>query len=276
MKTLGAIWAIALAVLVVSSVDASIIDFKSLAIDFKDGADASAKATWSEPDILTISDGGLGWDGDAPASRDGWIQSVPMALGLSWRPTSAVSVRVSIQPGPLEVVLKNGEKSTPYAGDVYVRYSPDRVHWSTWQALEASEPQSDAEKQTSGRHFRGLVRVPHSERDQYGKLLSEYSRLDVPWKSDEDAAVRWILEREPRFFAKQLPFIGYVQFRYEAGFHGGQRIESFRADVRYGMSGLHSPPQDPDAYKDRESSPWSFRAGQAEKRAEPSDSAESR
>ena len=269
MKTLEAIPAIAVAVLVASSAQASILDFKSLAIDFTNPADARDKATWSEPDKLTVSTNGLGWDGEAASSRDGWIQTIPLALGLSWRPPYAVSVRVSVHPKPTEFVLNNGQKSTPYAGDVYVRYSTDLLHWSTWQVLQTSEPQSNTEKQNPGRHFSGTVRVPYSERDEYGKLISEYARLDVPWQSDEDAAVRWILEKEPDFFAKQLPFIGYVQFRYEAGFYGGQRIASFKADVSYGMSGLHSAPKDKDAYKDRDSTPWSFRAKQKEENAEP-------
>ena len=269
MKTLEAIPAIALAVLVVSSAEASILDFKSLAIDFTNAADAKAKATWSEPDKLAVSTNGLGWDGEAASSRDGWIQSVPLALGLSWRPPYAVSVRVSVHPKPTELVLNSGQKSTPYAGDVYVRYSPDLLHWSTWQVLQPSEPQSNTEKQNPGRHFSGTVRVPYSDREEYGMLISEYARLDVPWKSDEDAAVHWIPEKAPDFFAKQLPFIGYVQFRYEGGFYGGQRIQSFKADVSYGMSGLHSSPKDKDAYKDRDSRPWSFRAEQTKKDAEP-------
>jgi len=269
MKTQRAILAIALAGLVASSSGASILDFKSLAIDFTNATDAAAKATWSEPDKLTVSINGLGWDGEAASSRDGWIQTIPLALGLSWRPPYTVSVRVTIQPKPSQFVLNSGQKSTPYAGDVYVRYSPDLHHWSTWQVLQAAEPQSDAEKQNPGRHFRGSVRVPHSERDEYGRLISEYARLDVPWRSDEDAAVRWILEREPDFFAKQLPFIGYVQFRYEGGFHGGQRITLFKADVSYGMSGMHSAPKDKDAYKDRDSQPWSFRGEPTKKDAEP-------
>jgi len=269
MKIQRTILAIALAGLVASSAGASILDFKSLAIDFTNATDAKAKATWSEPEKLTISTNGLGWDGEAASSRDGWIESVPLALGLSWRPPYAVSVRVSVHPKPTEVVLNSGQKSTPYAGDVYVRYSPDLQHWSTWQVLQPGEPQSNAEKQNPGRHFIGTVRVQYSERDQYGKLMSEYARLDVQWKSDEDAAVRWILDKEPDFFAKQLPFIGYVQFRYEAGFYGGQRVTSFKADVSYGMSGMHSAPKDKDAYKDRDSRPWSFRAEQAKKDAEP-------
>lgn len=256
--------------LVASTATASILDFKSLAIDFTNASDAKAKASWSEPDKLTVGTNGLGWDGEAASSRDGWIQTIPLALGLSWRPPYAVSVRVSVHPKPTEFVLNSGQKSTPYAGDVYVRYSPDLLHWSTWQVLQTSEPQSNAEKQNPGRHFSGTLRVPYSEREEYGKLISEYARLDVSWKSDEDAAARWILEKEPDFFAKQLPFIGYVQFLYEAGFYGGQRITSFKADVSYGMGGMHSAPKDKNAYKDRDSRPWSFKTEQNEKDAEPS------
>lgn len=269
MKAQRTILAIALAGLVASSADASILDFKSLAIDFTNASDAEAKATWSEPDKLAVATNGLGWDGEAASSRDGWIQTIPLALGLSWRPPYAVSVRISIHPKCTEFVLNSGQKSTPYAGDAYVRYSPDLRHWSTWQVLQPSEPQSNAEKQNPGRHFSGAIRIPYVEREEYSRLISEYSRLDVPWKSDEDAAVRWIIEKEPDFFAEQLPFMGYVQFRYEAGFYGGQRIISFKADVSYGMSGMHSAPKDKDAYKDRDSRPWSFRPEQTKKAAEP-------
>ncbi|HCS50747.1 MAG TPA: hypothetical protein DIW81_04015 [Planctomycetaceae bacterium] len=256
--------------LVASTATASILDTKSLAIDFTDINDARAKATWSKPDLITIDRNGLGWDGESASSRDGWIQTTPLALGLSWRPPLAVSVRVSIHPKPSEFFLNNGQKSIPYGGNVYVRYSPDLKHWSTWQVLQASEPQGYEKDQNPGRHFISSVRVPNSERDRYGKLLSEYAKLDVQWKSDEDAVVRWILEKEPDFFATQLPFIGYIQFQYEAGFYGGQRITSFKANVSYGMSGIHSLPKDNDAYKGRCSRSWSFNANQTPEDTEPS------
>ena len=269
LKHRKAIPAVAIAMFVAVSAEAAIFGSKMLEIDFTDVADARAKATWSEPEKLTVSTKGLGWDGEAASSRDGWIQSDSLALGLSWRPPQGVSVRVSVYPKPTEFVRNSGQKSTPYAGDVYIRYSPDLLHWSTWQVLQTGEPQSDTEKQNPGRHFSGTVRVPYSERAEYGKLISEYSTLDVPWKSDEDAAVRWILEQEPDFFARQLPFIGYVQFRYEARFYGGQRIRSFKAEVSYGMGGLHLAPKDENVYEQRDAKPWSFKAGNVEKEAEP-------
>lgn len=246
--------------LFISSPLASIIEFKELDIDFTDINEAAAKATWSKPDILTITSNGLGWDGEPASMRDGWIHTVPMALGLSWRPPFAVSVRVSIHPEMEEITLGNGQVTTPYQGDVYVRYSPDAMYWSTWQVLQPDDSQTSTSIQNPGRHFSGTLRVPYSEREEYQILLQKYADLDVPWRSDEDAAVRWILQSDPDFFERGTPFIGYIEFLYEGSFHGTQRITSFRAEVTYGMSGLHYAPDNDDIYEDRDSRPWSFRA----------------
>ena len=191
---------------------AVILGGNQVKIDFTNAVDAETKATWSEPEKITVSKDGLGWDGEGAASRDGWIQTKPLALGLSWRPTYAITVRTTIHPPPREFTLKNGQKDTSDAGDVYVRYSPDLKHWSSWQVLQRAEPQSIEEKRNPGRHYRGTIRVPYRERDEYSKLVYEYSRLDVPWTSDEEAAVQWILNRDPEFFAKHIPFIGYAEF----------------------------------------------------------------
>lgn len=248
-----------LGTIAVTASQATIVDTKQLQIDFTRLADAANKATWSEPEHLTVSEEGLGWDGETAALRDGWIQTKPLALGLSWRPPFALSVRVTIEPKPREFTLKNGQTTTPYEGDVYLRYSPDRVHWSNWEALNhAAGPQTD--RDASGRTYTATVRVPYRVRDEYSHRLSDFSKLDVPWKSDEEAAVRWILDTEPDFFARQIPFIGYVEFLYEGSFHGGQRVRSFNAQVSYGMSGLHAAPRDETVYKDRDSTPWRFQA----------------
>ncbi len=257
MKIHCTIAMIALLTLFISSPLASIIDFKELDIDFTDTTDAAAKATWSDPDILTITTNGLGWDGEPASLRDGWIHTVPMALGISWRTPSAISIRVSIEPQIEVITLDNGQVTTPYQGDVYVRYSPDTMHWSTWQVLGPGDQQNSTLIQIPGRHFSGTIRVPYIEMVEYRQMLQKYAELDVPWRSDEEAAVRWILENDPGFFEKQIPFIGYIEFLYEGSFHGGQRITSFRAEITYGMSGLHYAPENDD-YGDRDSRPWSF------------------
>jgi hypothetical protein len=241
---------------------AVILDSKQISIAFTNAADARAKATWAEPGQLTVSSEGLGWDGEGAASRDGWIQTRPLALGLSWRPTSAISVRAVIQPPPREFTLSNGQKSRGDAGDMYVRYSPDLKHWSSWQALQRAEPLSIGEQKTPGRYYSGTIHVPNRERNDYNQLISEYSRMDVPWKSDEEAAVKWILNREPDFFAKHIPFIGYAEFLYEGEFRGSQRIQFLKVEVSYGMGGLHSLPRDEAVYSNRDV-PWRFEAGES-------------
>jgi hypothetical protein len=90
--------------------------------------------------------------------------------------------------------------------------------------------------------------------------VQDYAKQDVPWKSDEEAAVRWILGKQPDFFAKHLPFIGYVQLRYELGFWGGQRIGSLKADISWGVGGMHSAPRDAGADRPGEMSAWRFKA----------------
>ncbi|MBN2362967.1 hypothetical protein JXL83_02420 [candidate division WOR-3 bacterium] len=231
---------------------ASILDYKSLEIDFTDSTDALEKASWSELGAFNVTDEGLGWDGEAASSYSSWIKTVPLALGLSWRPPYAVSVRVTIQPEPESFILNSGDTSKPFEGDVYVRYSTDLKNWSSWQVLQRSETPN------SGRFFSGTVQVPYIERETYSLLVSEYSKFDVPWRSDEDAAVRWILSLDGHFFERQIPFIGYVEFLFENSFFGGQRISSFKAEITYGMSGLHVPPKDMDTYEIRNSTPWSF------------------
>ena len=81
----------------------------------------------------------------------------------------------------------------------------------------------------------------------------------MPWKGDEEAAVRWILNRDPKLFEKQLPFIGYVEFLFERGFYGGQRIKSLEVFVGYAISGAVVAPRDPGLHIGHEG-PWKFKA----------------
>ncbi|OPL18333.1 MAG: hypothetical protein AVO35_05670 [Candidatus Aegiribacteria sp. MLS_C] len=235
----------------------SILDFRVLEIDLTDAA-AGSSCTWSDPELITVTPEGLGWEGDPVSLRDGWLLTVPMPLGLSWRPPSSVSICVTMLPEAREVELDNGQTFMPYPGEVFVRYSPDTEHWSTWQVLRQGPDPSRGGLDGSGTHFHGSVAVPMIQRDAYAVLLREYAGMKVPWRSDEDAACRWITESDPDFFSDNLPFIGYLQFLYEGSFHGNRRITGFRAEVFYGISGLHYAPEDESVYADRDTLPWSY------------------
>ena len=243
---------------------ATIGAFKQLKIDFTNPADTTQKAIWSEADKLTITKNGLGWDGENASCRDGWIQTKPIAIGYSLRTPYAVSVRIAIHPLPVMLTLNSGQQYTPDGGDIYVRYSPDLKNWSSWQVLQRTKPQSIQEKKNPGRLFRGTIKVPYVERNEYMKLLQNYSKRDVPWKSDEEAAVRWILSKKTDFFSKHIPFIGYLEFMFEGQFHGSQRLKSFNADISYAMDGMHYAPKDKKAYQQRDI-PWRFQADKATK-----------
>src|SRR4051812_23032905 len=86
------------------------------------------------------------------------------------------------------------------------------------------------------------LRVPYREGTQYGELREKYMRRDdVAWGSDEEALVKEIVGRDPKFFQKSLPFMGYLQFLYEGRLKGGDRITSLQVDVPWAVSGMHSP-----------------------------------
>lgn len=222
-----------------------ISDSAKYVLDLTDPKDGPRKAKWSSPDQISITREGLGWGvpGDE-GTRDFWLEtSKPIGLGLSWRPPSEALIRVVIrQPGK--------------DGLLYARYSPDGKCWSTWQPLSEVKP----DKEGAVQEFRGKLRVPYRETEHYDKLRLEYARReDVPWASDEEALVTELLKGSPSFFEKGIPFIGYVQFLYEAQLEGGRRIRSLEAEVAWQISEKHHSPKDKKT-RDGRDGPWRFLA----------------
>ncbi|MHC4407072.1 MAG: hypothetical protein ACYTG0_46255 [Planctomycetota bacterium] len=242
----------------------AILSESSLTIDFTDSRDATRKAEWSDPELVTPTEEGLGWDGTPNSNRDAWIRTRPIGVGLSWRPLTRAHVSVTITPEARAVSQSNIEA----LGDVYVRFSPDLKNWSDWQAL-TSRPKPVGKPVKEGdppravpmtRTYSGQIGVPRLAQEAYQKLLREYAKLDAPWKSDEEAAVRWILQRDPEFFKNHLPFVGHVQFLYETQLHGGRRLGRFEARLPWVVSGQHHEPRDQSLYKNRDDIPWRFQA----------------
>lgn len=242
--------------LVVAPAFGAIFSNNSHEIDFTRTKEAKDKSSWSAD--LDINDKGLGWDGAVDTSRNGWIQTTPIATGLWWRPLTAVNVEVSLDPAPQPFQLANGQTITPSGSNVFARYSPDRKNWSTWQPLIAVQPPDGSTP--SKNIFRGFLSVPEREREEYVSLLDAYRKMDVDWASDEEAAVKWILEKHPRFFERTLPFIGYVEFLVESPFHGGQRITSLRANIPFGVGGTSAIPKNPLYKKYQHNGAWRFEA----------------
>lgn len=227
-----------------------------LSIDLTKLEEAQSKADWFPK--LKVTPEGLGFDGPASETVDGWLQTKPMGVGLSWRPPTSVRLNVVIKPEAKSIKLDNGQTFTPFAGRVFARYSADFEHWSSWQALKQD---SSASTNSSERIFSGDLTVPQRDRQSYSAHLSDYSRLDVPWGSDEEAAVKWIVQTDPKFFEHNLPFIGYVEFMFEAPFQGSRRITSFDATIDYVVGGFHQIPKDKTVKEqERDTIPWRYKA----------------
>lgn len=232
---------------------------KSFVLDFTRPEEARQKATWTDSRAFSLSSEGLGFSGAENTRRDLTVETTELvAIGWSWRPVTGVTITAKIEP-PGE--FQFGDRSVTYPhGSIFARYSPDGKYWSSWQNLQRQEPKDRANPQQV---YRGTLHVPRKEREPYERLLREYSRMDVPWSSDEEAAVRWILVSDPQFFAKSIPFVGYVQFLFETSLHGGQRVKRIHVDMTYGAGGLHAPPRDETVYKTRQG-PWRLRAEREE------------
>ncbi len=227
-------------------------------IDLTKPAVAKEKATWGPAERIDITDEGLGWDGMENSSYDGWILTAPVAVGLSWRPLPSFSVQVEMPFSAKEEAWAKDGKYPGWPGNLFARFSPDGVHWSTWQAM------AQADGQRGRRKYAGELGAPERERIEYLHYLREYQKLDVPWKSDEEALVAWILKKEPDFFAHHLPFVGYVQLLWEGSFRGGRRFPSLTMSTGFGISGAHYPARDSEAQRDRHG-PWRFKAPQTGK-----------
>jgi hypothetical protein len=209
-------------------------------LDLSKPKEAAKKAEWSDPDKIKATGEGLGWgDRNDKGWRDVWLQTVPIGIGYSWRPASAASIKATVEGAGAD-------------GQLYARYSADGKHWTTWQHIDAADKAPGV--------YRGTLRVPYREAARYQRLRREYElRDDVPWCSDEEALVKDLLKREPKFFEKTTPFIGYVQFLYETQLDGGQRMKGLKVEARWFLGGLHHAPKNPAAQKGRDV-PWRFKA----------------
>ena len=194
-----------------------------LDIDFTNEKDAAAKVEWPDKEHFTVAPAGLGWDGGASSSRDFHFITQPVAIGWSWRPTSGATLEVKMTPAPEPIKLDNGQIFTPFPGMLFVRYSPDLKNWSSWQEVSMDYKLLQEKHELS---FQTQLGVPNLERKEYVELLQKYMRMDVPWGSDENAAVKWILTNDPAFFQRHIPFIGYIQFLYENTLYGNQHLKA--------------------------------------------------
>ncbi len=107
---------------VATTCPAPILNFDKLTIDFTSEKDAQSKAEWSIPDGK-IDNNGIGCE-QKMYSRS-WIETKPLPIGLSWRPTSGAEITVKISPPPLKAV-------TPTEGE--------QKKLSRWRCVRSLQP----------------------------------------------------------------------------------------------------------------------------------------
>jgi hypothetical protein len=222
-----------------------------LKVDFTVERAAITNVVWAGLG-LNVTTNGLGWDGERNDIHNFWVQSIPVAIGTAWRPAESCNVRMKMNFADSNDQFRfdnpyKEQQSTHAASCIqfYVRYSPDKLHWSTWQALDAQ--------------LQGLIDVPDVARVEYNNLLGDYAKQNVPWSSDEEAAAKWILQGQPDFFEKHIPFVGYVQFRGEGWIAGGQRIKQIEMALSWDVSGMATAPSRPNEVNEH-NGPWRFDA----------------
>jgi hypothetical protein len=238
-------------------VNASMLGFRSLELDFRKHAEVQQRVTWSHADKINLTTEGLKFIGEPSTSAGFSLETSELfALGFSWRPVRGATISALISPPPKPVRLASGAIVYPPLDKFFVRYSPDAKHWSSWQLLV---PQKLDTAGNAIWRFQGQILIPEKETTSYDEKLQEYRHLDVAWPGDEHAAVEWIVKNDPQFFEKHLPFIGYLQFLFETSLPGGQAIEKINIDVSYAVGGIFSAPKDKRIYQDRDNTPWNFK-----------------
>lgn len=215
---------------------------------------------WMPHDKVKQNGDGLVFENPAPNTAvDFHLLTKAYPIGLSWRPTCGANLDVELSPLGKKTEY-NGMTLHPSFYTVYVRYSPDMKNWSSWHAMQDKHRDWEARNKAGSYQYDIRLQIPHKERQAYNDYYGQYMKMDVPWQSDEEAAVKWILTQEPDFFKKHIPFIGYVQFLCETSIRANQPLSEIKIGIGWGVGGLHSIPKDESVYKNRGNIPWRFKA----------------
>jgi hypothetical protein len=178
--------------------------------------------TWSPS--VSLKDGGL-FAEKLPSNRSAevWVQSQPVSAGMSWRPPTSATIRLEVEAGAEDFTYLNA----------YFRYSCDRVHWSTWYNLRSPKPQPGVVASV----YESDLSIPRMAQEQYHAKMREWWKTNPAWSSDEHELSLWIISQDADFFARELPFLGYVQVRIE-GETRGLQLKSMTVNVNASVSGL--------------------------------------
>lgn len=178
----------------------------SATLDFVD-ANEPEGATWAatlQPSVagLFITSNDVSEQG---VLVENWIQSPPVPASMSWRLPSVATFTVDLRGEDLD-----GVSPIPATVRAYLRFSMDKVNWSTWYHMP--RPVTGT---TAHRVYSLAKQLPTVSRVEYGRLRSEWIGTSPTWTADNHEFFVWLAENHPDYFENEFPFIGYVQVRIE-------------------------------------------------------------
>jgi hypothetical protein len=207
------------------------------------------EVTWSAGFLLK-EDGLKTETFPANQSRDVWIQTHAFPIGMSWRPPTSTSFKIYFDGSVSET-----DPSFPIEPRIYIRYSCDKTNWSTWYNTNTK----DKKTEEGLKIYEVSISLPQAAVEKYNKLKLEWWKTKPAWSSDEHEFCEWLIKKFPDFFAKEFPFIGYVQIRLEKfSVSASQTIKSLTVEYGGAVSGLSSPPNDKSKVRKNTGDKWFF------------------
>jgi hypothetical protein len=239
---------------------------QTVEIDFTVQTNATSQATWSNSENIKCTKAGLQLQApERPYLSDAervWIETNPIPVGFSWEPLHGLKLFVTELPSFKDGKKENEIIPSTYAGRAFVRYSTDSKHWSSWLYLAEEEAQAELKKPAK-RRYSGIVVIPEKEKFEYDKLVKEYATLaplDDPWPEDQEAACKWILKKNPNFFQRNPPRIGYIQVLYEKPFEANESIRALEIEIIASTSREMRGPRNPKDFEERQKGHWRFKS----------------
>lgn len=138
---------------------------------------------------------------------------------------------------------------------ISIRYSSDKVSWSTWYNFSKSD-----EKSPDGFGiYESKIELPQNAYERYFELMRQWRKTRPIWGSDEHEFCEWLTRKEPDFFTKHMPFIGYVQVRIEKmSVRKTQNLKSLTVGYAWRVSGLGSIPDNQSRVRLNTGEKWFF------------------
>ena len=202
-------FAIALLILSIPSIARSTIDVVGLPFPIAFSSNTidpgvSFSSGWS------ATSAGLRAPIDEEAFGDVWVETQRIAIASGGLGLTSVSLDLSIEG-------RFSDMNT-FPRHAFVRYSSDGHNWTFWQAFVDLDGGSGSAN-VAPRHFRAHLAVPGVQRLRYGHLKDEWRKSN---RIDQERFFTWIQANSPEVLAGDMPFIGFVQLRFE-GYSGDEK-----------------------------------------------------